>query len=93
MNVENVDDNVPMFLDSGYTGTVAENQPIGTQVVVVSYVQYYSAIKCKVSCQWHNGHIIYSIPKDEAYYNYFVSHPLQAIMAQASYSVPIVKAH
>lgn len=38
MSVDNVDDNVPMFLDPGYTGSVPEGHPIGTEVAVVSDV-------------------------------------------------------
>lgn len=40
VNVNNVDDNVPMFLDPSYTGSVPEGQPIGTQVAVVSDDEY-----------------------------------------------------
>jgi hypothetical protein len=36
VNVVNVDDNEPSFLDPVYIGSVLENQPIGTLVVVVS---------------------------------------------------------
>lgn len=36
MNVIDVNDVVPTFLDPAYNGLVAENQPIGSQVAVVS---------------------------------------------------------
>lgn len=36
MNVVDVNDVVPSFVDPSYTGSVAENQPIGTIVIVVS---------------------------------------------------------
>lgn len=38
VNVVDVNDVVPTFLDPAYTGFVAENQPIGSPVAVVSYM-------------------------------------------------------
>ncbi len=36
VNVIDVNDVVPTFLDPAYTGSIAENQPVGSQVAVVS---------------------------------------------------------
>ena len=44
VSVVDVNDVVPTFLDPAYTGSVAENQPIGSLVAVVSV--YCSSDRC-----------------------------------------------
>lgn len=44
MNVNDVNDVVPSFLDPAYVGSVAENQPAGTIVTVVSCIIELSSL-------------------------------------------------